>query len=111
MRWMMFLLGSVMGAGAALMLAPRTGEQVRRDLRGRVDERYGHAIERGRIRATELIKTGRETLDEQLARGQDAVNTAIETARTRIDAAREDAAAPPPLDPHHESNATTHQQF
>jgi hypothetical protein len=42
-------------------------------------------IEKGKIRATELINTGKETLDTTLAQGQDLVNTAVEKARTSIE--------------------------
>lgn len=81
------LVGGLIGAGVAMLLSPRNGEEVRRELKNRLNDRYGDQIEKGRLRATELIKSGREMLDERLAQGQDLVNTAIERARTTIDEA------------------------
>ncbi len=86
------LVGGLIGAGIAMLASPRNGEEVRRDLKNRLNDRYGDQIEKGRLRATELIKTGREILDERLAVGQDLVNTAIERARTTIDEVAESRA-------------------
>lgn len=89
------LLGGAIGAGIAMLLSPRNGEETRRDLTNKLNDRYGDQIEKGRIRATELVQTSREMFDDRLAQGQDLVNTAIEKARTTIDdvstAAREAA--------------------
>jgi len=79
------LVGGLIGAGVAMLMAPRNGEEVRSDLKNKLNDRYGDQLEKGRLRATELIKTSREMLDERLAQGQDLVNTAIERARTTID--------------------------
>ena len=81
------LVGGLIGAGVAMLMSPRKGEEVRRDLKNRLNDRYGDQIERGRLRATELVKSSREMLDERLAQGQDLVNSAIERARTTIDEA------------------------
>lgn len=79
------LVGGLIGAAVALLVSPRNGEEVRRDLKNRLNERYGNRLEKGRLRATEFVKSGREMLDERLTYGQDLVNTAIERARTTID--------------------------
>lgn len=79
------LVGGLIGAGVAMLMSPRNGEEYRRELKNRLNDRYGDQIEKGRLRATELVKTGREMLDERLAQGQDLVNTAIERARTTMD--------------------------
>ena len=79
------LVGGLIGAGVAMLASPRNGEEVRKELKNRLNDRYGDQIEKGRLRATELMKTSREMLDERLAQGQDLVNTAIERARTTID--------------------------
>lgn len=79
------LVGGLIGAGVALLVSPRNGEEVRQDLKNRLNDRYGDQLEKGRLRATELIKTGREMIDERLAQGQEYVHTAIERARTTSD--------------------------
>jgi hypothetical protein len=80
-----------------MLLTPRNGVEMRRDLTKRLNDRYGDQIEKGRIRTTELMQTSREMVDERLAQGQDLLITAIEKARTTIDdvsiAAREAAPA------------------
>lgn len=85
LRMATLLVGGAIGAGIAMLLTPRTGVETRRDLTNRLNDRYGDQIEKGRIRATELMQTSREMFDERLAQGQDLVNTAIEKARTTID--------------------------
>jgi hypothetical protein len=65
-----------------MLLAP--GTTARRRL-ATATERYGDVIEQGRIRATELVNTGRDMLDEKLAVGQDLVNTAVEKARAGLE--------------------------
>jgi gas vesicle protein len=75
-----FLLGGAIGAGLAVLLAPRTGTETQAQLRDRVKglrDQYGDVIEQGRLRATELIQSGREMLDQ----GQTMVNTAMERSR------------------------------
>jgi gas vesicle protein len=86
------LIGGLIGAGIAMALAPGTGAETREKLRQRAidlkDEyldRYGEVIEQGRIRATELVQSGRDALEEQLAKGQEVVNSAVETARSSLD--------------------------
>lgn len=82
------LVGGLIGAGMAMLMSPRNGEEMRRELTNKLNDRYGDQIERGRLRATELMQSGREVFDEKLAMGQDLVNTALEKARTTIDEVR-----------------------
>jgi len=82
------VVGAAIGAAYALLNTPRTGVETRAQLQDRITGlkgQYGDTIGQGRIRATELIKSGRELLDEKLAVGQDLVNTAIEKARTTME--------------------------
>lgn len=68
-----FLLGGAVGAGIAMLLTPRTGEETQAQLRDRVKglrDQYGDVIEQGRIRATELVQSGRDMIDQ----GQTMVN-------------------------------------
>lgn len=97
LRMATLLVGGAIGAGIALLLTPRNGVEMRRDLTNRLNDRYGDQIEKGRLRTTELMQSSREMVDERLAQGQDLLNTAIDKARITIDdvstAARE--VAPP----------------
>ena len=68
------LIGSALGAGIALLLAPKTGKEIRKDLkrfaaktRDRVAEVIGGGrdlFEEGREAVTETVKAGKETYDE-----------------------------------------------
>ncbi|MDB5097500.1 MAG: hypothetical protein JWM80_1921, partial [Cyanobacteria bacterium RYN_339] len=80
-RFTSLLLGSLIGAGAAMYLKSERSADVRKrltELKDQYVDQYGDVIEQGKIRATELINTGKETLDTTLAQGQDLVNTAVE---------------------------------
>jgi gas vesicle protein len=75
-----FLLGGAIGAGIAMLLTPRTGTETQAQLRDRVKglrDQYGDVIEQGRIRATELIQSNRDLVDQ----GQSMVNSAMERVR------------------------------
>lgn len=87
-RLFSLILGAAVGAGAALLLAPQRQEHVREDLRRRLDdarERTTGAIAKGRLRVTELVQSGLDTLDHSLAKGQAAVSDRIEQARHTIE--------------------------
>jgi gas vesicle protein len=68
------LIGSTLGAGVALLLAPKTGKEIRKDLkrfaantRDRVAGVIGGGrdlFEEGREAVTETVKAGKETYDE-----------------------------------------------
>lgn len=83
-RFGSFLVGGILGAAAAMLWAPRSGQETRDELRSRTTglrDQYGDLVERGRLRATELVKTGREALDQAITQGQQLANQAAETAR------------------------------
>jgi len=83
-----FLLGTVVGAAAALLLAPQAGEDTREQIRERGIELKSRAVdlsEQGRKRAEELAVEARQraaeaqersrlALEEQRARLQDALD-------------------------------------
>jgi gas vesicle protein len=78
-----FLLGSVVGAAAALMFAPQSGEEMREDIRERGIELKGRATdlsEQGRKRAEELAEQARQRAAEAQERGR----LALEEQRTRL---------------------------
>ncbi len=67
------LLGGLIGAGAALLLAPGPGRETRRRLRNRADDLRSDAQDRlaeSRMRATELIRSTQERAQEVIERGK-----------------------------------------
>ena len=73
-----FVLGAVTGAAVALLMAPTTGEEMRRMLGERAREgrdRAAAAAEKGR----QVFAEGRETLTTAIERGREA----YEQARSR----------------------------
>lgn len=78
------LVGGAIGAGIAMLMAPRTGTETQSQLRDRVKglrEQYGPQIEQGRIRATELIQSGREMLDQTKTMATSARSQQSDTAQ------------------------------
>jgi gas vesicle protein len=71
-----FLLGAVTGAAIALLLAPATGEEMRRML--------GETAREGRERAGDAARQGREFLNRQ----RDTISSAIDRGREAYNQAR-----------------------
>jgi gas vesicle protein len=94
-----FLLGTVVGAAAALLLAPQSGEETREIIRERGIElkgRAGEVTEQSRKRAEELAadarkraeeaqERGRLVLEEQRSRLQEAVDEGKQAAQKKRD--------------------------
>ncbi len=81
-----FVIGAVVGAGIALLFAPKAGTQLRgllRDCAARAKEEFDDAIDHGaeawetaKDRSEELVEKGKESLREaghQAARAADSV--------------------------------------
>lgn len=78
-----FILGGLIGAGIALLFAPRTGKETREFLSDKVLEYWENAdevYETGRERAVELYATGRDVAVE----ATDQVKSKIDAARARL---------------------------
>jgi gas vesicle protein len=74
-----FVLGAVTGAAVALLLAPTTGEEMRRMIGEKAREgadRAGEAARQGR----EFVNRGRETLSSAIERGREAYEQARKSA-------------------------------
>jgi gas vesicle protein len=71
-----FLLGGMIGAGVALLLAPQSGEETREMLRERSIELKGRAEQT----ATDFRSKAETTLQE----GRERIDEAVETARKRV---------------------------
>ena len=79
-----FVLGALTGAAVALLLAPATGEEMRRIL--------GDKAREGRDRATDAARQGREFLNRQ----RETFSSAIERGREAYNQARSGTTGPPP---------------
>ena len=71
-----FVLGAVTGAAVALLMAPTTGDEMRRML--------GEKAREGRDRANEAAQQGREFLNRQ----RDHISSAVERGRDAYQQAR-----------------------
>lgn len=81
-----FVLGAVTGAAVALLMAPTTGEDMRRMI--------GERAREGRERANEAARQGREFLNRQ----RDTVTSAIERGREAYQQARGSGSVNPGAD-------------
>jgi gas vesicle protein len=75
-----FVFGVLVGASIALLMAPKSGGELRDDLSSRVDK----SIEQGESAARKISRRARELGDqaqEQVRRGTDAAQVALQTAR------------------------------
>ena len=77
-----FVLGAITGAAVALLMAPATGEEMRRMI--------GEKAREGRERAEGAARQGREFLDRQ----RENVSSAIERGREAYQQARGGSAKP-----------------
>jgi gas vesicle protein len=75
-----FLLGLAVGAGVALLFAPRTGEETRRDLQRRARE-VGD-------QAQDLVSELTESVGNTLQEAKDKVETRIDAARDAVELKR-----------------------
>ena len=79
-----FLLGAITGAAVALLMAPTTGEEMRRIL--------GEKAREGRDKANEAARQGREFINRQ----RDNFSSAVERGREAYNQARSGSGGPPP---------------
>jgi gas vesicle protein len=80
-----FLFGTVLGAAAALLWAPTSGEDARRRIRERADE--------ARERANEAARHGREFIERQ----RDTLSTAFERGKEAYHRTRATGTEAPPM--------------
>jgi gas vesicle protein len=74
-----FALGVGVGAVVALLLAPRTGEELREDISGKVTGGVNElraAGKRAKRKAQGLVSDGKERVEEAVQAGQAAFNEA-----------------------------------
>lgn len=95
------LLGGIVGAGAAILFAPRSGVEIRRRLRQGLDEVQGQTmarIEEGRLRATELIKMG-QTCGTDLANRMQAPMSSSEQGEQTVASGHQEPVVVEPDEP------------
>jgi len=75
-----FVFGALVGASIALLMAPKSGGELRDDLTNRLDD----SIEQGKTAARKVSRRARELGDkaqEQVHRATDAAQAALQAAR------------------------------
>ena len=83
-----FLWGALIGAGAALLLAPRTGVETQEEIRLGVRRARGVAEEKVEAARSTVNRT-RERLETQIGSVRDQLGTVRERIETRADEARD----------------------
>lgn len=86
-----FLWGALLGAGAALLLAPRSGEQTQEEIRERMRRIRSAAEDRvtdARSTVTEAITRTRDEIQERIDHVRDTIDTRTTRARDAVDAGR-----------------------
>lgn len=89
-----FLWGALLGAGIALLLAPRSGEETQRELRKGVRRLRGAAEDRvsnARERVTGAVDRARQTVTDRVDSVRDTIEMQAERARMAVDAGRQAA--------------------
>lgn len=75
-----FILGALLGAGVALLLAPKTGEETQKELKAQARKLRSAAEER--------VRNAHKSLEERLAEAREGVHARVESAREAVDAGR-----------------------
>jgi gas vesicle protein len=75
-----FILGALVGAGIALLLAPKTGAETQEDLK-----RQARKL---RSAAEERVREAQRQLEERLGEVREGVNTRIENVKEAVSAGR-----------------------
>ncbi|MCX7913686.1 MAG: YtxH domain-containing protein [Thermodesulfovibrionales bacterium] len=79
-----FLLGTMVGAGLALLVAPQSGIETRRkikDFAGDVTDKASEYFEQAKVKATSSIDKGKEILESQ----KTAISAALEAGKEAYD--------------------------
>lgn len=81
-----FILGGLVGAAAALLLTPRSGEEARESLMDRgivLKEKAGEVATKAMEEADELMARGKTVIEDQRVRFREAVEEGKEAAAER----------------------------
>lgn len=83
-----FLLGGLVGAGVALLLAPKSGKETRQQIRGLADEVKDKAenyVEQAKGRVTSAIEKGKGFVEEK----KSVITTAVEAGKDAYEKEKE----------------------
>ena len=83
-----FFVGGLVGAGVALLLAPKPGEETREKIKGLAEDLRGRAedvIEEVKTKATSAMEKGKELLEEK----KSVISTAIEAGKEAYEKEKE----------------------
>jgi gas vesicle protein len=83
-----FLLGGIVGAGLALLLAPKTGRDMRRQIRELAEEtreRASEYVDQTREKVTSSMEKGKEFYEEQ----KSAIKSALEAGKEAYEREKE----------------------
>ena len=86
-----FILGAAIGAGLALLFAPRTGEETRRELQRRANKLGGQAqdfVADVSDSVTQTISSAREKVEDRLDATRQAVDLKRRQVSNAVDAGR-----------------------
>ena len=75
-----FVMGLAIGAGLALLFAPRTGEETRRDLQRRATKLGGQA--------QDLVSDVTDSLSQTISQAKEKVDSTIDSTRQAVDLKR-----------------------
>jgi gas vesicle protein len=75
-----FLLGAILGAGVALLLAPRSGEETQKDIKDRA--------KRFRDAAEERVREAQAQVEERLDQAREELMERVEAVREAVDSGR-----------------------
>ena len=87
--WSALVAGALMGAGVALLFAPKTGSQLRGILRNYASKAKDEALEQGRAAWDTAVERGKEFYDKGQDAMQEAGRSASEIKETGKEALRE----------------------
>ena len=86
-----FLWGALLGAGAALLLAPRSGEETQREIRDKVTRARRdaeHRVTDTRDAMLGAMERTRDTVQDRVDSVRDALQSGADQARDAVDAGR-----------------------
>lgn len=78
-----FVLGALVGAGVALLLAPQSGEETQEELKARAKKLRGAAEDR--------VRDAQRTLEERLDVAREGVRTRVDSVKGAVESGREAA--------------------
>ena len=83
-----FGIGAALGAGAAILLAPKSGPETRKVLRSKAEEGSDYLASRAgeaRDTAAEAIKRGKKTIRQNVENLSAAVDAGVQTYRDAVE--------------------------